>query len=372
MAHTTSRDRMRAVLTGRKPDRVPFFPCIYIDHACHSTGRQFEEALADPRLGVQWTLEANRLYRSDVVRVLLTPPRSWFDEKDVQRRGERLVQIDRRSGHVDGWFDVQAGGALIPAEPPESVRTLEQAEAITFPSAEELLETGCLDAAQDVTQRAHDEGLFVVGMAGGQTLNFLCRHVGESREALLMMVDNPELARKMFDKGTDASIEVGKAFARIGVDCLYIGDSWASGSVISPRMYSDDCTPCYRRAADAAHANGLLAYKHCCGNYNPLLDAVQKDHLDGIEGLDPTSGMSVAHTREVIGDALCLIGGVSCLTLLGGTPEQVYDEARACIRNGGPRYVLGSACAVPRFTPVENMHACARATLDNGGFSLGD
>ena len=129
-------------------------------------------------------------------------------------------------------------------------------------------------------------------------------------------------------------------------------------------MYSDYCTPCYRRAADAAHASRLLVYKHCCGNYDPLLDAVKKDHLDGIEGMDPTCGMSVPHTREAVGDALCLIGGVSCLTLLGGTSEQVYGAARACIRDGGPRYVLGSACAVPRFTPAENMHAFARAALD--------
>jgi len=352
---------MRAVFTGQQPDRVPFAPCIYIDHASHCTGHQFEEALADPRLGIQWMLEAHRLYRSDVVRVLLAPPRSWFLQKDVQRRGERLLQIDRRSGQVDGWFDIEGGGTMIPAKPPDPVRTLERAEAITFPSTEELLETGCLDAAREVTEQAHDKGLFVIGMAGGQTLNFLCRHVGDTQEALLMMVDNPELVRKIFDIGTNASIEMGKAFARIGVDCLYIGDSWASGSVISPRMYSDYCSPCYRRAADAARAAGLFVYKHCCGNYNPLLEAVKKDHLDGIEGIDPTSGMSVARTREAIGETLCLIGGVSCLTLLGGTPVQVNDEARACIRDGGPRYVLGSACAVPRFTPVENMHALARA-----------
>ncbi|MFH1268196.1 MAG: uroporphyrinogen decarboxylase family protein [Planctomycetota bacterium] len=360
----TSRERMRAVMAGEQPDRTPFFPCIYIDHAAHSIGHRFEEALVDPRLGLQWMLQAHRLYQSDVVRVLLTPPRSWFRDKEIKRRGERLVQIDRRSAQVDGWFDVEGGGTLIPAEPPEPVRTLGQAEAIPFPSAEELLQTGRLDAAREVTERAHEEGLFVVGMAGGQTLNFLSSHVGDARNALVMMVDAPELVRRIFDKGTDASIEVGKAFARVGVDCLYIGDSWASGSVISPRMYSEYCTPCYRRAADEARARGLSVYKHCCGNYNPLLEAVKQDHLDGIEGLDPTSGMSVARTREALGDELCLIGGVSCLTLLKGTPDEVYAEARSCIRDGGPRYVLGSGCAVPRFTPIENMHAFARAALE--------
>jgi uroporphyrinogen-III decarboxylase len=354
---------MRAVFCGEKPDRTPFAPCIYIDHASHCLGHHFEEALADPRLGIQWMLEAHLLYRSDIVRVLPTPPHSWFHEKEVERRGGKLLQIDRRSGQVDGWFDVPGGGTLIPAEPADPVRTLEQAEAIAFPSTEELLENGCLDAARRVTEQAHEKEMFVIGMAGGQTMNFLYKHVGDAQESLLMMMDNPQVVHKIFDQGTRASIELGNAFARIGVDGLYIGDSWASGSVISPRMYADCCSPYYRRAADAAHAVGLPVYKHCCGNYNPLLEAVTQDHLDGIEGMDPTSGMSVTRTREALGDALCLIGGVSCLTLLGGTTEQVYGEARACIRDGGPRYVLGSACAVPRFTPVENMHAFARAAL---------
>jgi uroporphyrinogen-III decarboxylase len=133
-------------------------------------------------------------------------------------------------------------------------------------------------------------------------------------------------------------------------------------------MYENYCVPEYRRAADAAHALGLLVYKHCCGNYNPFLPLMQEDHLDGMEGMDPTSGMSVARTRDETGGKLCLIGGVSCLTLLNGTPAQVRDEARAYIRAGGTdgRYVLGTACAVPRYTPAENMQALAEAALETG------
>ena len=357
---------MRAALSGERTDRVPFLPCIYLDHACFATGHDFREALADPMLGIRLMLEANCLYRSDVVRVLETPSRRWFDEKEVKRDGKRLIQVDRRTGKIDGHFDVEGGGSLVPAEPTEPVRTLEQAEAMTFPSADELIEDGCMDAAREVTEAGHEKGMFVVGMAGSQTLNFLVEKCGSAQDALILMVERPELAKKIMEIGTDASIEVGKAFARVGVDCLYIGDSYASGSVISPQMYKEYCVSAYRRAAEAARGNGLLVYKHCCGNYNPLLEILKREPLDGMEGVDPTSGMSVATTKEVIGDALCIIGGVSCLTLLQGTPEEVYAEARACIEAGGSdgRYVLGSACAVPRFTPVENMHAFARAALE--------
>jgi len=368
MSDMTSRERMTAALSGAPVDRVPFFPCIYIHHACRAAGHDFAEALADPRLGVRAMFEANALYGSDAVRALLTPPRKWFDEKEVRREGDDLVQADRRSGRIEGRFDVQGGGKLIPLEPDPPVRAMEQAAAIAYPTADVLLGEGRLDAAREATEQAHDKGLFVVGMAGGQTINYLVEKVGNADDALVSLHEQPELARKIMDAGTAASIEVGNAFARIGVDCLYIGDSYASGSVISPKMYRDFCVPAYRRAAEAARANGLFVYKHCCGNYTPLLDILRDETLDGMEGMDPTSGMSVAATKEALGGRLCTIGGVSCLNLLNGAPGSVYAEARQCIAQGGAdgRFVLGSACAVPPLSPVENLRALARAAHETG------
>ncbi len=361
----TSRERMCAALTGGKTDRVPFFPCIFTDHACIALGRTFEEALVDPRFGVRCMVETGFFYGCDAVRVRATPERAWFEEKEVRSHDGQLKQVDRRTGQVDGYFDIRGGGQLVLLNPPSPVTTMEQIEAITYPTAEQLLATGCLDTAREMTHEAHQRGLFVVGMAGAQTINTLVARVGDSEEALLMMVTDPMFVHRMFRMATDASIELIKAFARIGVDCVYIGDSYASASVISPQMYREFCISCYRRAADAAHALGLLVYKHCCGNYNAFLPFMADNHLDAMEGLDPTSGMSVGHTRETIGDRLCLIGGVSCLSLLRARSDQVHAEAMGCIRAGGKdgRFVLGSACAVPRYTPVENMRAMARAAL---------
>lgn len=356
---------MRAALGGRKTDRAPFFPCIYIDHACRALGHTFEEALVDPRLGVRWMVEAGMFYGCDAVRVRFTPERSWFEEKEVRFEGDRLVQVDRRTGRIDGHLDVEGGGQLIPAVPPDPVRAVEQIGAIGFPSADQLLENGCLETARELTDEAHRRDLFVVGMATGQTINALVLRMGDPGEALERMATDPPFIHRMFQMATDASIELIRAYARVGVDCVVIGDSYASGSVISPGMYAEFCLPAYRRAADAARAAGLFVYKHCCGNYNPLLQLIERVSIDGMEGIDPTSGMSVARTRAALGERLCLIGGVSCMSLLRASPDEVHAEARECIRAGGAdgRYVLGSACAVPRAAPVDNLRALARAAM---------
>ena len=361
---------MRTVLKGDLPDRVPFFPTIYVDHACVASGRRFEDALINPALGQQCMLEAARRYKSDAVRFCMGPDASWYDEKAVVERDGRLVELSRRSGKVDGYYDVEGGGKLVPLQKTDVVRTIGDVRGIEVTSAEEYLERGCLKDIMTYTRAAHDDGFFVVGMCSSQTINFMVEQMGGVEAALLLLYDDPKLASALIDKAVARSIEKGRAFIQVGVDCLYIGDSYASCSVISPATYDRFCAPAYTQVAQEFRREGVFCYMHCCGNYNPLLEYLPSIGIDAMDGIDPESGMSVGHTKEQIGSELSLMGGISCMTLLNGGPEAVYEEAKQCIVEGktGGRYILGSACAVPRHTPVENMLAARRAAMDWGGY----
>jgi uroporphyrinogen-III decarboxylase len=370
MNSMSSRDRMGAVLSGSIPDRVPFLPTIAMDHACTACGRDFVDALVNPAVGVESMLGAARRYGADAVRLPLGPDASWYEEKEVVMRDGKLVQLSRDSGKIDGYFDVAGGGGLIPLDKPEAPSTVQEVEEIPVRPAAEYIERGCLVDLQTHCRAAHEEGLFVIGMCSSQTLNFMVATMGKPETALLLFLDDPVLADALIDKAVALSIEKGKAMIDSGVDCLYIGDSYATASVISPTLYKRFCVPAYTRTAAEFKSMGVFCYQHCCGNYNPLLDSLPSIGLDAMDGIDPTSGMSVGHTKERIGTELTLMGGLSCLTLIDGTPEQVYEEAAQCIAEGmaGGRYVLGSACAVPRYTPVENMMAARQAALDCGNY----
>ena len=366
----TSSERMQTVFKGQIPDRVPFFPTIYVDHACHACGHSFEETLIEPALSNDMMLGAALRYKTDVVRFVAGPGDAWREQKGVRIEDDELIQFDRATGQAEGTFDVQGGGAFRPYVTPEPVQTISHADAIPVPSAAEWKQTGRLhDVARCVAQ-AREHGLFTVGMCGGQTLNFMVARMGGTEAALLCFYDEPELAVALISKGIAIAVEQGKALINAGVDAVYIGDSYASASVISPDTYEQFCAPAYRELAQELHNHGAFVYKHCCGNYNPLLERLAEVGVDAMDGIDPTSGMSVAHTKSVIGDKLTLMGGISCLNLLNGTPESVYEEAANCIAEGKPngRYVLGSACAVPRFAPPENLDAAKQAILDHGSY----
>ena len=173
------RDRMRAVLSGRLPDRVPFLPTIYIDHACLACGRRFEEALVDPALGQASMLGAARRYQADAVRFCMGPPAAWYEASTVADKDGQLVQFARRDGRVEGHYDVAGGGKFIPAIPPSPVRSLKDVAAIPVPAADEYLQQGCLKDVAPLIREAHDAGLFAIGMCSSQTINFMVETIHE-------------------------------------------------------------------------------------------------------------------------------------------------------------------------------------------------
>lgn len=367
---TASRDRMRDVLSGRLPDRVPFFPTIYTDHACVACGWRFEDALANPALGQDCMLGAALRYGADAVRFCMGPPKTWHGASVVREKNGKVMQFSQRTGMLEGHYDVEGGGTFCPVEPASPIRSMAEARAIRVPTADEYIQQGCFDDVARCTREAHEKGLFVVGMCSSQTINFMVEQVRDAEHALLLFYDDPALACALIDKAVAISIEKGKGFARSGVDCLYIGDSYASASVISPDVYRRFCVPAYVEVAREFHRLDVFCYKHCCGNYDPLLDDLPSVGIDAMDGIDPESGMSVRRTKEKVGDKITLMGGLSCLTLLHGPPERVYSEARQCVLDGKPggRYVLGSACAVPRHAPPENLVIARTAAVDHGGY----
>lgn len=365
-----SIERMSKVMTGQIPDRVPFFPTIYTDHACLACDIPFEDALINPSLGAECMLSAALKYKADAVRFCMGPETSWFHNKTVRKLDGKLLQYDNQTNQPEGFYDVSGGGIFVPTTPPPPVKTIADVNAMEVTQADQYLKNGCLDAVKRCANQAHEQGLFTVGMCSGQTINFMTEKLGSSELALMTFYDHPDLAVALIEKAVQISIQQATAFAQIGIDCIYIGDSYASASVISPDIYERFCAPAYKTMTQAVHDLGIFCYKHCCGNYNPLLHSLPAIGIDAMDGIDPTSGMSVEKTKQQIGSQITLMGGISCLTLANGTPQQVYDEAVQCINQGKPggRYVLGSACAVPRNSPTQNLHAARKAIDDHGKY----
>jgi len=173
---------------------------------------------------------------------------------------------------------------------------------------------------------------------------------------------NEEAVQHALRLATEALVRFGEACLEAGADILHCGDSLASCSVISPATFERFSFPYCREVFTAwKDAGAPCTLLHICGNSTKVLDLYVRTGADVIE---VDSVVDLARARVIVGDRAALAGNLDTVeVLLRGTPSEVHRAARNCIQAAGPggRFLLGSACLVPRKTPLENLRAMVEA-----------
>jgi uroporphyrinogen decarboxylase len=173
---------------------------------------------------------------------------------------------------------------------------------------------------------------------------------------------NEEAVHHALRLATDALILFGRACLEAGADILHCGDSLASCSVISPATFERFSYPYCKQVFAAWHDAGApCTLLHICGDSTQVLNLYAQTGADLIE-IDTV--VDLVRARAIVGDRAAMAGNLDTVeALLRGTPSEVRQAARDCIRRAGPggRFLLGSGCLVPRKTPLENLRAMVEA-----------
>lgn len=143
------------------------------------------------------------------------------------------------------------------------------------------------------------------------------------------------------------------------------------GPLYSPDLYRDLFKPFHARICGWIHEHTpWKIFMHTCGGVRPLME----DFIDaGFDIINPVQtsaeGMEARKLKEDFGDRLVFWGGGidTQRTLPFGTPETVYEEVRNTIRtfnhNGG--FVFNAIHNIQAGTPVENLLAMMEAIKDS-------
>jgi uroporphyrinogen decarboxylase len=132
--------------------------------------------------------------------------------------------------------------------------------------------------------------------------------------------------------------------------------------LLSPVAFDAIALPCLQRVFDAFP--GLLRIYHNDTPCPHLLSRLGQLHC---EVWNFSHEMDVAAVRHAVGPRLALLGNVAPLdTLVRGTPEQVYAEARACVGKvaEGGGFILSAGGGASPGMPAANLDALVRAARD--------
>jgi uroporphyrinogen decarboxylase len=181
--------------------------------------------------------------------------------------------------------------------------------------------------------------------------------VGTER-VLYALAEDPEWCVDMFTTELDLHIalfdmiwDAGYTFDAIGWpdDMGYKGHQF-----FSVPMYRELLKPLHKRAVDWAHAHGIKAHLHSCGDVRPFVPEFLDIGIDALNPLEVKAGMDPIALKKQYGDKLVLHGGINAV--LWDQPEAIEAEMRKVLpvvkENGG--YIFSSDHSVPSSVGVED------------------
>ena len=119
-------------------------------------------------------------------------------------------------------------------------------------------------------------------------------------------------------------------------------------------MYRELIKPFHKRAIQWAHARGVKAHLHSCGDVNPFIPELIEIGLDALNPLEVKAGMDPIHLKITYGHDLVLHGGINAV--LWDHLDEIMAEMESVIpvmkQNGG--YIFSSDHSVPSSVSFDN------------------
>jgi hypothetical protein len=200
---------------------------------------------------------------------------------------------------------------------------------------------------------------------------------GGPTQTIFDCMDVPQFLDDVFRLYTEHEISRLKAHLKANPtpDEVAIQGSASSLSMISPAIFRRHNLPFLQEVTRLCREAGLPSHLHVCGHSNAIVEMVYEEtDLDVMEPLErpPGGDVDLKKVKERFGDKLVLKGNVNTFqAMLGGTPQEVEEEALRCIEAAAPGggFILATGDQCPRDTPDENIFALIETARKYGQYS---
>ncbi len=186
-------------------------------------------------------------------------------------------------------------------------------------------------------QREYGDRLFIFGFGNYRLFENTWQPMGFERFVVAARKEK-DFLKRMISFYADLHCMLIEAMADAGVPGFVHTDDLAyrSGPMLNPRLIEELFGDHYRRIAETAHAQGMNALFHSCGNTTVLLASMADWGFDAVHPLEPTAGVDLAEVKRTVGDRVCIIGNIDVsYVLVEGSREEVEEAVRSAIRDAG-------------------------------------
>ncbi|MCP4196462.1 MAG: hypothetical protein GY762_04860 [Proteobacteria bacterium] len=348
--------RRRAVeaMYGRIPDRVPCVPLIDNSYSAPQMGLPVSQCFLDPTSHAESLVACLERHPTiDGVSINLCLADEVILEKQEQ---------------ADGYVIKTTGGTtwMIPYN---DVGSVLERQIVSFDDPrlefEDPLKPGILRTLQAIPSDIRRHYLINAGVTG--PFSQVCFLMGIER-VMVATIDDPAGLHRAIEKRLPLALQWIEEMAELDPGCIWIGEGFASSSLISPKTYKEFVVPYERALTEKIRQVDLPSVLHICGKLNPSLDLIPETQTNCLEA---DWQVDFAEAKGRIGGRVSLKGNLNTTTLVSGGPEDIYEMSKQAIEAAAAKggFILSSGCALGRDTPPENVEAMAQAALDYGQYS---
>lgn len=193
-------------------------------------------------------------------------------------------------------------------------------------------------------------------------------------ETLTLPFEDPARLERALDKITAWKMDVYGAYARAGVDIVWIGDDLGmqQNLIMSPDQYREWYRPCHRRIVEhlrQIRADIRIAF-HCCGYVTKLIPDLIEVGIDILEAVQAEC-MDIGRLKREFGKDLSFWGGVGAQSVLARTtPAEVIEGVRRTLATMAPGggYIAAPCHTLTDEVPWESVLAFHEAVQRYGAY----
>ena len=327
----TPKERAFALFAGKPVDRMPiklFSPYIGMNF-----GASYQDSFVEAKSRAHWLIESYKRFGQDGLSVnyridgipVAFGAESTYDPLGIPMIKENILKDFSEIDQLD----------------------LEKIRFENDPNAQTAFE-----AVQIIQDALNDEIFTGVGLMGPFTT---AANLAGVEIILKSMRKDKEGLHKLLDFAADITIEVGRKFVE---NQIGIGLAEPTASLLSPKQFREFVIPYYVKVMDkwkewGSRGSGF----HICGDTTKLLETFPEM---GIRGVSIDSAVDIAVAKDLVGDKLSIMGNVSPIEILRGTPESIEQAVIDCFRKcwDNPRgFTIAPGCDIPVQTSLENIDA---------------
>ncbi len=382
-----SRQRVRAALNFREPDRIPFdlgssietgLTVPAYDNFLKYMGWAEEPDVILPNLFVE--AGGFKLVPDNILRLLKVDTRGTLiqypskPDPIIEFEGNTITAIDEWGIK---WARPQTSLYMDPVDSPLRGKFTRQTfNDFQWPDPEE---EGRFEGLAAEAQRLHDSGCAVMISLYGLGLFDMGEILCGMESLLTSMAMDPALVEDLYEhllefqiKQWEKMLEVVGPYIDV---CLHSDDlGMQHATLMSPEMYRHYLKPRHKRLFDSikkAAQGDVKVLLHSCGS----IRAIIPDLIEiGVDALNPiqvcAAGMDTKELKREYGRELCFWGGgVDTQHVLPhGTPAQVKEEVQRRIDDLAPGggFVFAAVHNIQPDVPPENLHAAWAALQEYG------